>query len=150
MLGQWILRLQAVPEGQCFKYRFLIMSMGSFDIKNGLIMWFFWKKIFNVHIQWVLLWRVLAYSVCRHHNTCFSFVELLLVYLSVSRHFGVLQHKKRESLWIQNVVKVAIGSGINNKNTKCRELVKGQNTYLYVSVLCTRFTCFTKLIKHNW
>jgi hypothetical protein len=57
--------------------------------------------------------------------------------------------RERESLWIQNVVKVAIGSGINHKNTKCRKPVKGKHTYLYVGVLCTRFTCYTKLIEHN-
>jgi hypothetical protein len=39
-----------------------------------------------------------VYSVGRHHSICFSLVELLLVYLTVSRHFGILQHEKRESI----------------------------------------------------
>jgi len=83
----------------------------------------------------------MAYSVGRHHNICFSLVELLFVYLTVSRHCGVLQHEKRESPWMQNMVKVTVRSGISHKNAKCTELVQGKNKYLYLHGLCTRFRC---------
>jgi len=83
----------------------------------------------------------MAYSVGRHQNICFSLVELLLVYLTVSRHCGVLQHEKRESPWMHSVVKVTVRSGISHKNTKCTEFVQSKNTYLYLNGLYTRFKC---------